>query len=601
MIPHPDIAPRGFPLRSPSNSAAVRLTRDGLFVIADVRASRLFVCALELASGRCVRRDSAAIPAAFGPIGSVQVDSRDLWLIDWSGRLAQIDLESLALRRTRDLRELVEPGARFADAELIPDSRYLWMLSELDTGYDTAVVDVRRWRRVRELGDLDSYSCVDGTRSRICAAQFGDIAQVFYPSGSVAGPPLDAVFLLKGAANHPDGRSLVVVQPDDRDQLAAAVCDVRGRLGPELAIDGTHVDQGCIMASSLDAGLVFAAVEGERRTELVALRPAGDRLELVYRAEVPHRAMLVTDVRSRRVAAVAEVDAGVQAIELGPEPPRFGPTNAAVPVPWPFDRLPFRLCGLARDDARVRELRAARRWDRARLDAYVAEHLGDPDALLALYRALFPGADDRVDRLLEVAAAEHPDHPGIAVAVADHPIAAKRWPEIAAALEGVEPIGPERQHHLHILGIAQLECGMVDAARTTLRRAAAIPGPCDVAPHLGLVDPDTGGVVAQLLAAIRGADERLAAGDPAGALAALDRPGVWAAGELHHLVRCAEALLQLDENDEFDKAHCLAMFCDAFATPLRRRELPVPGDTWDADRLAGLAVRARRWLEDLGS
>ena len=119
----------------------------------------------------------------------------------------------------------------------------------------------------------------------------------------------------------------------------------------------------------------------------------------------------------------------------------------------------------------------------------------------------------------------------------------------------------------------------------------------EIAAPAGGARPD----LVRLMDAVRDADERLAAGDPAGALRAIDVPLVWGAGELQSLSRMAEAHLGLSTEtfeERLRKRVTLGAFLDCHA----RRGLVVrnlsslPG-AWPEERLEATAARARAWLD----
>ncbi len=123
-----------------------------------------------------------------------------------------------------------------------------------------------------------------------------------------------------------------------------------------------------------------------------------------------------------------------------------------------------------------------------------------------------------------------------------------------------------------------------------------VPAPADWGPH----QP----VVRQLLGAILTADRALVAGDAAAARAALERPVVWREVEVQSAARLAAAHLEtraVTPAERFAKRVGLAFFRDAMnRQPGIRRELFLPGLTWEAARLVELDARAAAWLDDRG-
>lgn len=107
-----------------------------------------------------------------------------------------------------------------------------------------------------------------------------------------------------------------------------------------------------------------------------------------------------------------------------------------------------------------------------------------------------------------------------------------------------------------------------------------------------------------LSAAIAEADECLSRNDVSGARAAIDRREVWNSGEVQSLARLVDVELReesLDDLGKFRKALALARFLGAIRAHFkRRRELPLPGNGWEAERLTELERAAQSWLDRLG-
>src|SRR5262249_29965526 len=109
-------------------------------------------------------------------------------------------------------------------------------------------------------------------------------------------------------------------------------------------------------------------------------------------------------------------------------------------------------------------------------------------------------------------------------------------------------------------------------------------------------------LLTQLVWAVHAADACLDAGDPEGALAALDRRRFGAHVEVQVLARRAEAWLgpAAPGRRRISKIMGLARFVEAHGgADDEREELPVPG-AWDRSRLDEVARRAAAWLEAQG-
>ena len=104
------------------------------------------------------------------------------------------------------------------------------------------------------------------------------------------------------------------------------------------------------------------------------------------------------------------------------------------------------------------------------------------------------------------------------------------------------------------------------------------------------------------MGAVAAGDACLAAGDPEGAVRALDTLLVHDLREVQSLARLAEAYLAIAgraDLDPFVVAQALATFCGAHGEtdPFTRCELPLSFPMWDGPRLDALAARAEAWLD----
>ncbi|MFH1176858.1 MAG: hypothetical protein V1750_05570, partial [Acidobacteriota bacterium] len=104
----------------------------------------------------------------------------------------------------------------------------------------------------------------------------------------------------------------------------------------------------------------------------------------------------------------------------------------------------------------------------------------------------------------------------------------------------------------------------------------------------------------RLRAVLAAADDRLAAGKPAEALAILWHPWVLAYPDTQSFARLAAAQLAREPATPFERfqvIHALAAYCDLLASPLATwRDLPI-AEAWDQQRLEDLAARCQAWLD----
>ncbi len=213
---------------------------------------------------------------------------------------------------------------------------------------------------------------------------------------------------------------------------------------------------------------------------------------------------------------------------------------------------------------------------------------------------------------LEYLSFSFPDNPEVRLLVANRHALDAEWTEALAALEGLVPgdFDERRAQHLHHLRalIAFHEGRFADIGPETAA-ASLLEGNCfmESLQDLGQLSSTggTAGPLAQLLHIVRGADERFAAGDPAGAFGVLDVALVWQAQERQSLARLSEAHLALPAEtfgERLRKVTTLGTFLDCHAERgLAVRNLVSFPGAWSAERLDDTAARARAWLEALGA
>ncbi len=453
--------------------------------------------------------------------------------------------------------------------------------------------------------------------------------------------------LLAAWREDPDVRRFVA-DPDALPEVAEAK-DPR-ELGvvlvrAEATAEGTRLTSGIelpramrrganLVASSLEAGLGFVLAQSDDLVrELLAVEVSAGRLRELYRVDVPFRTRLVTDRASRRAWLLADGEDAISLHPLGAEPPAVsrqeipaGDDSELPDVDGPFACWDFpedsSLGEVKQSLARYRStsMKKARRM----LEEVAADSLDDPYGLVFLCRCMrqekFP---PRVtEPFIRSQAKRFPDHAGFALLRAETAADDGRWQEVLEILLPIE-ITPRDvtdcyvMHYYHLLGLARLRAGETREAAAAFakglehqhyglcnlrslvhltRPMPEVPAPADWGPR----QP----VVRQLLGAVRTADRALAAGDAGAARVALERPVVWREAEVQSAARLAAAHLEtraVTPAERFAKRVGLAFFRDAMNRPPEiRRELFLPGLTWDAERLAELDARAGAWLDDRG-
>jgi len=169
------------------------------------------------------------------------------------------------------------------------------------------------------------------------------------------------------------------------------------------------------------------------------------------------------------------------------------------------------------------------------------------------------------------------------------------------------------QHLHHLRALAALGEKRFAEATEEVAAADALEGRCELGSlddllQAVLAEPVDGAErspLAEVVAAIEAADICFAARDPEGARSALDQPVVWRARELQSITRLAEAYLALpcgSRAERLRKLETLGTLRDHLdeSRPRDRRDIPLPNG-WDAERIAGVAARARAWLDAQGA
>ncbi len=416
------------------------------------------------------------------------------------------------------------------------------------------------------------------------------------------------------------------------------------------------LEVGSRVATSLDHGLCFVLTEvlGQRLVVALSLSAAG--FQELYRLPVHFSADLVQDRDCWCVALVWSEEGGLggrgghlqrplggrgghlQVVPLGPEPPA-GIPGTRLPKYW-FPRIGGHTNRpISQDEGIERQIRdyelKVRELDDDGAAAFrrrfEAVHRNDPETLVRLGYAIAAAvryqqpSDARRRRRFaglrawigELLAEGHGEHPGAALFLAREEARAGRWRaaghwlEVAAAGEH-EPEFTEHLHHLrglvllHELRPEEAHAAFAEAARWVsgggwFDRLLQLTRPMSDPPEAAEWGPDQP-VLCRLLGAIRTADAARSAGDLDAALAALDRPFVWAASEFQSLGRLAVSVLEAPAAtpaERFRKRLVLAHFCRLFEgrRPVSSRVIELPGLSWDREKLGGVAERGRAWLE----
>ncbi len=583
-------------------------------------------------------------PEAMGDLETT-VCGTTLWLVGIRGAFAEIDMVTWRILDYASAEAATGMSVGVEHTLLVaPEDgqspAYLWVArrtgGELVTDA-VKVIDLAHRRPVRELPGVWRAMRIGGPAGPRPASLKNEVVTLHTPRGALATPgrldlrPPRGPLSLAEIAAHPagDGFAALVGPPmfdefhemnGDRS-LFIALLTATGTLSALEKIPDADCDQQSRLAVSRESGRLHAIV---RPGGPILLSASCDDGKIIVRSrvEINDETILVGDAGARRVAALTLHDEGVDVALLGTEPPDIPrrPARTTVRIPGALD---VSACDHPSGPRNARALALSASW-RNRPHGEVQRQIhelmrADPaepddllDALFALRETATGERFDDAQDLLEHLALSFPDNPEVRLLVANRHAVERKWAEAGAALEDVVPgdLDERRAKHVHHLRaiIAFNEGRFADIGQETAA-ANLLEGPCSMQSleDLGLspLKGGTAGPLAQLLHLVRAADERFAAGDPAGALRLLDVALVWKANELQSLARLSEAYLTL-ATETFDerlrKLTTLGTLLDCHAQQgmLARNFASLPG-AWSGERLDDTVARARAWLEAMGA
>ena len=632
---------------------------SALLVRAEERS--LFVLELDMSDGRPRRWTVLRTPEPLVYPSACVTGDGQLWLYGEQGKLLQLAAGTLEPLDWRSVPDLLPPDLIMEHAHFSPDARYLWCDTRTPHGghgFGTSrlyVIDLHKNKVCHDTGEFGWITPLVGSaRFQIADTSFEAEEITLYETGSgrSGARRMDLAGVARDVVVHPDGRRVVALlhEADDLDDPGRLLLQVLAEDGQVTApwfLADHDGDAPHGMATSLADALTFVASgPASGGFELAALQfgPAGPRH--VWRVPAPRNTVLLQDPGSQSVAALYFTRQGIHLSQLGRQPPDL-PTDPEGNDPPLPDLEAFSGCGEPTGPAKARILALAGQlgsmpardretWERE----YVREHGEDADAVWALARARRQTGDRRAaERLVGKTLRQHPRHAGLAVLAADLAKDAANWHRVRKLLDGCdagEVDGATACHLHHLLGLALLMTGEPEEARSTFEDGLRYQegadrdgqryqdganrdglryqdGACDLQPLIELLTPlpdplqpadwdESCSTLRQLLGAVHVADTCLGNDDARGAIAAMDRPAVWRTRELQSTARLAEAFLAgppPEDHGVLKMTVALAVFLDRhrLAEGRFRRELPIPGATWDRQTRDGLARRCRAWLE----
>jgi superfamily II DNA or RNA helicase len=600
----------------------------------------VFVCLADLASGRVRARAVVRVPEPLDyPVVHVSRTGA-LVIAGCSGAVLELSLATWNPMLWRASSEIAPPGEVVDHIIVAPETRLAWVDSRPTEGSGhTRVVDLERRRVVRVVSKGWWFEPIVGPGETrvVCVHDNRDDTQlsVHDPRGAVIeGGRIDLPADVRAATVHPSGRGLFVLvgneegeeEEEDKETFGYVEVDPAGRSSPPVWLRGTNPSNSWTCATSLAERVTFVVAHADDdRIQIHALRAGDGPMKPLFRAELPAFAWLVHDPRSRHVVALIADHERLHVAPLGQKAP-------ALPAPAPEPgRVPALglLAGCERAGPLTPESYGRIREFDGKTEAGALERMrkwlgaGDTHAegLLDTYEALRSTRHQKpAAELLRWMKAHRPTDPHTALVEAAEHANDGRWAEVRERLGSVDLsaiVAERRQHAYHLLGLALHHVGEPERAAAVLEEGLrGTEGCCelrkllDLTVPLNAAAPPEQGVarsspIREIREAVHDADACLLRGDLAGASAAIDRPVVWSGEEAQSLGRLAELHLRCEpEGDAGRFRHALALARFLKARRVRgsmRRDLPLPGATWPAERLTDLEERAQAWLEALGT
>jgi hypothetical protein len=608
----------------------------------------LFVRVLDLETGRAVRSVRIALDEPMYDV-NVTVHGGFISIIGTSG-VFELTRPSLSLSRRFVRNWHRGRGLAFGDGLRPGGGRMLWGQYGVNDDETVKVVDLDGEIREKVLPSREAPHLVAGaaeprvviTKDRYDEEKDRSAYSLrFFEAGGVAAGSVDLLGCQpKSIAAHPTGGGCVVLTSDPvvGDHRALMVLEFSAR-GDKVS---SHPIQGPLgwkpvpeILSARGAGLVFVRVSLEAGgADLIAFGAAGPGAPLAvrYRVPIPERATLIQDPGGHRVFVFVDHPGGIEIKELGTEPPVLRESGVVHFSLEPFHQLPYcaeKTCDSSYDFERYFALRRCEPSQRQpTIDALEAKALGDLDASMRLfYSVVGQPWPERAAALLARIEARHPDVPQVILARLVLVGERRAWGELGERIDAIDP-GPlpaaVQQHLHHLRALSHAVGGDLSAARQEIERGLAFNDPLAASTCrsfltklettlAALVEPVTEDDLAfdrpatrQLVAVLRAADARLAAGDPTGALVLLERPLVWDLREAQSLSRLAAAHLvrpAVGAGERLRKALALGAFLGCVDTGHGngRPEELAPGLVYPEPQIDALREAARAWMvEDQG-
>ncbi len=626
-------------------------------VLANAWGSWLFLRLVDVESRMVLTRVSLRTPQPLVEL-TTSWDGDRLWMVGARAGALEMSLGDWTILGWYALDDLFPEDTILEAAMLPPGGAYLWQEVRIPRTTDWVhhVIDLKARRESRRLpvGWVPALPVAGPGEARVLAnspylrtVPPDNGARLYTVRGALDDAELRVDRNALCVAVSPDGRGLILVLERDEDpsedlddedldgewdaglvlthfeKSPAGVFETAASLEfPDAASERTQ-----IIATSLAEGLSFMLMETHNSgRRLSALAVSKERIQSLYFAAVAPETTLIQDRQARHAVAVTIGESSPALIALNASDPE--PADPSVALPrrgWrsPDHEPPFycdRPAGAA--NAAALALVAALPGPRHELRRFVREfeekHAGDADELMRLGLALGKISEhqDEGTRIIQKLAQDDPRHAGAALSMADLEAEDGLWDDVLRRLRGIDPaeLGDGREcHYHHLLGLAWLHGGRPEKALTVFEKGKDYErGPCKLEPLIELTTPvsevsEASGwnpdesLMRQFIGAIRTSDQALAAGEPSVVRGVLERPVVWREEELQSAARLVAAYLEMataTPSERFRKRHALAFYCYLRAGSYRKKEILLPGLSWDESRLARLESRARAWLDE---
>ena len=616
---------------APRSSDTVRVglrPGGGEAVLASSDERFLFARFVDVDAGELSRLLIVRTPEPMGE-AELTVAGGSLWAIGDRGAVLELSLSDGLPRTWADLGRFLASGEVCEATVVVPGARVVWVGTDRRSegwGSRIQILDVDEQRVLRTFEKTFIHELVVGSSPPLVARRaLREGARVYATRGAaVADVAVPAGHHALGVAVHPSRRGFLSLSFDEdagEQSMVVVATDETGAERSRVSVPG-YGEVPWSLVTDVNAALTYLFYgSAETNDECLAiLADEGGRLVIRSEGLITDCPVILQDEGAAATVCLRATPRGRELVRLQGAAPAF--TEPAVPrIPMPrFE--PDRWCApVAHDrgehdvelqDTLARQYGATPDAERPAWARSTLQRLANssPGLLLLLRTVDGPGMFDVAEEIVAAAEAVAPNDDCVALARVELEQREGRWtgdPLLGGAA------GDVREHLLHLKGLFLFEERRYDEAREAW--ASAPSSRCPLAPLVELAGAlsriERGETqttaqpgLAALVAAVVGADELLAAGDPAGARAILDVSWIRDRREEQSLARLVAAYLDAspprDPSERFRMASALAAFVQDFAQANRFIVRMTLGDrAWERGRIEALVARAAAWLRDL--